>query len=161
MRACVCGQAHQGLIVGFLMLRYFAVCTVESLSLFYLLFISRFVCTRRWYIGKLGIFYPNQTSMCLDPYQNKKLGCYRQTCLSPTVTVLLTIPRRCFFRWLFWWLCFMSVFVVLSCLFLVALWEIADLLALLCVIFLCLCHLPICILIHIRTKSEVGTVKHV
>ena len=34
-------------IVGFLLLQYSVVYAVESLSLFYLLFISRFVCTRR------------------------------------------------------------------------------------------------------------------
>ena len=32
---------------------------------------------------------------------------------------------------------------------------------LVCCVFLCLCHFPICVLIHIRTKGEVGTVKHV
>ena len=42
--------------------------TVESLSLFYLLFISQFVFDRRLYIEKLGIFHANQTSICLDPH---------------------------------------------------------------------------------------------
>ena len=36
----VFGQAHQGLNVGFILLQYSLVCNVESLSLFYLLFIS-------------------------------------------------------------------------------------------------------------------------
>ena len=36
----VFGQAHRDITVGFLLLRYSVVCTVESLSLFYLLFIS-------------------------------------------------------------------------------------------------------------------------
>ena len=36
--------------------------TVESLSLFYPLFISRFVCTRRWYIDWLEIFNVNHLS---------------------------------------------------------------------------------------------------
>ena len=35
-----CCQAHQGLPVGFLLLRYSVLYTVESLSLLYLLFIS-------------------------------------------------------------------------------------------------------------------------
>ena len=49
-------------------------------------------------------------------------------------------------------------YAVLSvlCSLVVTCWERADLLAL-----LCLCHFPICALIHIRTKGEVGTVKHV
>ena len=37
-----CYQAHLGLPVGFLLLRYSALCTVESLSLLYLLFIYCF-----------------------------------------------------------------------------------------------------------------------
>ena len=42
-----CSQAHRGLTVGFLLLRYSFVYIVESLSLFYFLFISRFVFNRR------------------------------------------------------------------------------------------------------------------
>ena len=66
-------QAHQGLTVGSFLLRYLVVCTVESLSLFHLLFISSFLCTWRkyMYIDKLGIFYVNQTYMCLDPHQGE------------------------------------------------------------------------------------------
>ena len=66
---CVCGQAHHGLLVGFLLLCYLVVCTFESLSLFYLLFLSRFICTIRWCTNKFGILHANQWSMCLDPHQ--------------------------------------------------------------------------------------------
>ena len=58
-----CCQAHQGLPVGFLLLRYSVSFTVESLSLLYLLVISWFICSRRWCIDKLGDFHANQTSM--------------------------------------------------------------------------------------------------
>ena len=75
---CVCSRAHQALIVGFHLLRYSAVHTVESLSLFYLLFISRFVFNSRWYIDKLGIFLINQTSSCLDPHQKYGWGWYHK-----------------------------------------------------------------------------------
>ena len=68
--SCVFGQAHQGLTVEFPLLEYSVVCTFESLSLFYLLFISWFVCPGRWCIDKVGICHANQTSMCLDPHQN-------------------------------------------------------------------------------------------
>ena len=44
--------------------------------------------------------------------------------------VLLTVPRHCLFYESFFYLCFVFVFVILSSLFL------ADLLALLCVMFL-------------------------
>ena len=40
-------QAHQGLPVGFLLHQDSVLFTVESLSLLYLLFISRFICSRR------------------------------------------------------------------------------------------------------------------
>ena len=60
----------QVLPVGFLLLRYSVLFTVESLSLLYLLVISWFIWSRRWCIDKLGIFYANQTSMCLDPHLN-------------------------------------------------------------------------------------------
>ena len=49
VRAWCCGysRAHRGLAVGSLLHRYSVVYTVESLSLFYILFISRFVVTMR------------------------------------------------------------------------------------------------------------------
>ena len=55
-----------------LLLRYsvFSHSTVKSLSLIYLLFITWSICTRRWFMDKLGLFHANQTSICLDPYQN-------------------------------------------------------------------------------------------
>ena len=57
----------------------------------------------------------------------------------------------------------MLVYVVMSCLFLAALWSPAGqgLTSLLsCVLcFLVLCHFPKCVLVHIRIKGEVGAVK--
>ena len=54
----------------------------------------------------------------------------------------------------------MLVCVLLTCLFLVALWspasERADLFAVVIVVF---CHFPKCVLVHIRIKGEVGAVK--
>ena len=65
------GQVHQGLhvIVGFLLIQYSVVCTVESLSLFHLLFMSLFRCSRRRYSDKLGISRVDQASICPDPQQ--------------------------------------------------------------------------------------------
>ena len=54
-------QAHQGLPVGFLLLLYSVLFTVESLSLLYLLFVSSFICSRRWCIVKLGVFHAKKT----------------------------------------------------------------------------------------------------
>ena len=69
-----CCQAHRGLPIGFLLLRYSVLFTVKSLSLLYLLFISWFICSRKWCIDNLGVFHANQTSMCLDPYLNQGWG---------------------------------------------------------------------------------------
>ena len=57
-------RAHQGLPVGFLLLRYSVLFTVESFSLLYLHVISWFICFRIWCIDKLGVFHANQISMC-------------------------------------------------------------------------------------------------
>ena len=43
-------RAQRGLPVGFLLHRYSVLFTVESLSLLYLLFLSRFICSRRWWV---------------------------------------------------------------------------------------------------------------
>ena len=57
----------------------------------------------------------------------------------------------------FCWLCFMLVCVVMLCMFFVVIcWEMADLLAVVCVVF---CHSPKCVLAHIRIKGEVGAIK--
>ena len=75
-------RAHRGLPVGFLLLRYSVLFTVESLSLLYLLAISWFICFRRWCIDKLGVFHANQISMCLDAHLNGlSCVCYVFVCV--------------------------------------------------------------------------------
>ena len=46
--------------------------------------------------------------------------------------------------------------VSVLCSLVVICWEMADLLAVVCVVF---CHSPKCVLVHIRIKGEVGAVK--
>ena len=90
---CCTGQP-----VRFHLLWYSVIFDVEFLSLLYLYFISWFICSRRWFIYKLGVYRANQTSMFFDPYQNYGWGWRRETGFSPPVFVfLLTIPWRCFF----------------------------------------------------------------
>ena len=48
-------RTNRGLTVGLILLWYLVVCTVEWLSLFYLLFESWFACTRRWCIDVRGL----------------------------------------------------------------------------------------------------------
>ena len=52
-------QAHWCLPVGFLLFQYSVLCTVEPLSLLYLLFISWFILSRRWCLDKLEVFNAN------------------------------------------------------------------------------------------------------
>ena len=56
------------------------------------------------------------------------------------------------------WFILVCVFNAVSvlCSLVVACWERADLLVLMCVVF---CHFPKCVLVHIRIKGEVGAVK--
>ena len=54
-----CCLVHRGLPVGFLLPWYSVLFTVESLLLLYLLFISWFICFRRWRIDKLGVVHAN------------------------------------------------------------------------------------------------------
>ena len=60
-------------------------------------------------------------------------------------------------------LCFMLVYVVMSCLFLTTLWSPAEkglISRLSCgLCFLAMYHFPKCFLAHIRIKGEVGAVK--
>ena len=108
---CVCCHIQRSLFVGFLLLQYPVVCAVESLSLIYLLFVSWFIWTRRWFIDTLEIFHANQTSMCLNH---------------------IRIKGR-LVLWNYCHVCFFSIGV--TC------WERADLLALLFVIFSCVLSL--------------------
>ena len=106
-----CLSGHRDLPVGFHLLWYSVLFTVESLSLLYLLVISWFICSRRGCIDKLGVFHANQISMCLDPHLNWGWGWRRETSLSPPVK---------YFYWLFQGgtsfvdlLCFFSILCLL------------------------------------------------
>ena len=109
-------------VIRFLLLRYSVVCTVGSLSLFYLLFIARCVCTSRWGFDKLVIFHANQTSMCPDPHQNQvRVRLVPLNMFKPSSIFYWPFKGGASFVDLFYYLCFMFVFVMLSCRFLAAL----------------------------------------
>ena len=62
-------QAHRGLPVGFLLLRYSVLFTVEPLSLLIsFLYLDLYVLKDDALM--LEAFYATQTSMCLDPHRN-------------------------------------------------------------------------------------------
>ena len=129
--------------VGFILLRYSVVCCVESLSLFYLLLISWFVCTWRSHIDKLGIFHVNQTSRCvLIRVRLVPLNMFKPS----SVSFCWPIQGGDSFVDPFCYLCFMFSSVMLSCLFLAALWSPSGngLISWLSwFVLLCFCHFPI------------------
>ena len=93
-------HSHQGLPVAFLLLRYPVLFTVESLSLLYLLFISWFICSRRWCIDKLGVFHANQISMCFDPHLNLGWGWCHETGLSSPVKYFTDCSKVALLLWI-------------------------------------------------------------
>ena len=129
-------QAHRGLTIGFLLLWYSVLFTVESLSLLCLLFISWFICSRRWCFDKFGVFHANQTACVLIHIWTKgEVGASLNRFKPSSKIFLLTVPRRCFFCGSF--MLFLSCFVRFSCTsvnwcLVVTCWERADLLALVC-----------------------------
>ena len=115
-------------------------CTDESLSLFYLLFISRLVYARRLYIDKLGIFQANQTSIYLVPYHKIRLMLVPSNIFKPPSIFFLTVSMWCFFSGSFLLFVFrvcLSYCLSNPCRLVVPCWNRADLLALLFVMFSC------------------------
>ena len=105
-------------LLDYVLLRYSVLCTVESLSLLHLLFISWCICSRRWCMDKLGVFHANHTSMCLDPHLNKG----RETGLSPLLKYFYwPFQGGTSFIDHFCYLCL--VFVMFSRLSIAALWS--------------------------------------
>ena len=91
-----CCQAHQGLCFGFHLLRYSVVCTVESLYLLYLLFISWFICSRGWCIDKGLSCKPNiYVAWCTFEIRVRLAPPNRFNPYSKIF--LLTVPRRYYF----------------------------------------------------------------
>ena len=66
-------QAHQGFIVGFdFFCSSIQLYTLLSPYLWFIFFLSWFICTRRWFLDTLEIFHANQSSIKIwyDPHQN-------------------------------------------------------------------------------------------
>ena len=88
---------------------------------------------------KFHIFHANQTSVCLDPYQNLRVRLVDETSLSPRVILLLAVPRLRFFC--VFYFCFSCLFLpsVMSvyCSLVITSWERAGILALLYEVFSC------------------------
>ena len=128
-----CCQAQRGLPVGFLMLRYSVLFTGESLSLLYLIVISWFICFRRLWIDKLGVFHANQTSMPCSTSE-LRVGWRCETGLSPPVKYIYWPFQDGTSLWIIY-VFFCLVFVMPLCAsvylcLMITFWKRADLLAL-------------------------------
>ena len=126
-----CCQAHRGLPVGFLLLQYSVLWTVESFSLLYLHFISLFICFRRWYIAKPGVFRANQYLSWSTSELRVRLAPWNRFKPSSNIC-LLTVSRRYFFcgSFVFFVYCVLHPSTSVHCCLVVTCWEMADLLAL-------------------------------
>ena len=110
-----CCQAHGGLPVGFLLLRHSVSFTFESLSLLHLLFISWFICSKRWWIDKLRVFRANTSELRVRFARH-------ETSLSPPVkyatdrsrAVLYFVDHLCYFCLVFCY-AFMRVCLLVVC----------------------------------------------
>ena len=114
----------------------FALSPFYILILLYLLFISWFICSRRWCIDNLGVFMQTQ-HLCVLIYIWTKgvVGAPLNWFKLSSKIILLTVPRQCFFCGSF--MKFLFCFVMLSCTsvcwcLVVTCWERVDLLALVC-----------------------------
>ena len=135
---CVCGRAHRGLFVGFLLPRYSVVCTVESLSLFDLLFISWFVCTRRWCMRTKHLF------VLIHIRHKGEVG---TNMFNRSSSFLTDRSKVVLLLWILFVICVSCLSVILlSCLFLTSLWaSVGDgwlLSSLVCCVFLCFVTFP-------------------
>ena len=82
-----------GLTVGFLLLRYSVLCTFESLSLLYLIFI----CSRRWCMDK-GSLMQTKNRCVLIHIWTKNEVCTSWNWFKPSSKIfLLAVPKRYFF----------------------------------------------------------------
>ena len=97
--------------------------TVESLSLLCFIFISRFMCSRRWCIDKLGVFHANQISMCLDPHLNSGWGLHCETGLGPPVKYFTDCSKVVLLLWIFYVSTVLCLLFLCACLFICALWS--------------------------------------
>ena len=82
--------------------------------LLYLLVISRFGCSGRWCIAKLGVVYSNKISMYLDR---------RETGLSPRVKYFTDRSKAVLLLWIFYVFCVLCLLWLCARLFTCALWS--------------------------------------
>ena len=95
-----CWSGPLGFTCWIFLLWYSVLFTVESLSLLFLLFISWFICSRRWCIDKLGVFHENRKSICLDPHLNSLWGWRCKTSLSPPVKYFTDRSKAVLLLWI-------------------------------------------------------------
>ena len=109
--------------VGFLLLRYSVLFTVESLSLLYLLFISWFICYGRWCIDKLGVFQQTKyLCVLIHIWIKGEVGAVKQV-LSPPVKYSRDRSKAVLLLWIFYVFSILCLLCLCAHLFICALWS--------------------------------------
>ena len=141
-----CCQAHRGLPVGFIFLCYSVLFTVESLSLLYLfLYLDLYVLGDDALIMLGSFMQTKHLCVLIHIWTKGEVGAPLTRFKPSSKVILLTVPLRSSFCGSF--MLFVSCFVILSCTsvcwcLVVTCWERADLLVLVCDIYLWRCHFP-------------------
>ena len=143
-----------GLPFGFLLLQYSVLCTVESLSLIYLLFIlDLYVLGVDAWISKGSFTKPNIYVSWSTSELRVRLVLWTQ--FKPSSKIFLqTVPKRDFFygSFVLFMSCVCHAFTPVHCCLVVTRWERADLLALVCDVKLCFLSLS-----HMVFRVNCGT----
>ena len=121
--------------VGFLLLPCSVVCTVGSLSLFCLLFVSWCLCAGRWCTGGFGLFRAGWAFLCVSPRRGSGWGWCRWASLGPQIFFWSLWDGASFvdlFYLFMFHFCLCCAALSVPCDLVVACWERACLLAFLC-----------------------------
>ena len=133
-----CCQAHQGLPVGFLLLRYSVLCTVESLSCFIsFLYLDLHVLGDDAWISLGSFMQTKHLCVLIHIWTKGEVGAPWNRFKPSSKIFLLTVPRLYFFcgSFVLFMSCVFHAFASVHCCLVVTRRERADLLALVCDVY--------------------------
>ena len=115
--------AHQSLPVELILLRYSVLFTAESLSLRFLLFISWFICSRKWCTDKLRVLLCKPNIHVSWSTSELRVTLAPWNCLSPPVNFFYwPLQGRISFVFIMFFLSCVCYAFVRVCLFVLLLW---------------------------------------
>ena len=118
---CLSGPPAFTCWIYFALVFSFIYCWVFSYALFS--FISWFICSRTWYIDKLGVIHANQISMCLDSHLNWGWGWRPETDLIPPVKYFTDHSKAVLLLWTIYVFSVLRSLCPCARLFICALWS--------------------------------------